>query len=140
MSDFVLRGGTVVHPDKAPEKQDILVKGGKIAGLLAPGTPVAAGIAEQKADGLHVFPGLIDAHVHFGFGTKIEEYTTETTFAAQGGIATVMGYFLNNEAYADVYKREQEYAKTRCLVDYGFHFSTCNELHIKELEIGRAHV
>ena len=71
MSDFVLRGGTAVHPDKAPEKQDILVKGGKIAGLLAPGTPVAAGIAEQKADGLHVFPGLIDAHVHFGFGTKM---------------------------------------------------------------------
>ena len=133
MSDYVLRGGTVVFPDKAPEKQDILVRGGKIAAVMAPGTPVAQGTPEQKADGLHVFPGLIDAHVHFGFGTKIEEYTTETTFAAQGGIATVLGYFLNNEAYADVYKREQEYAKTRCLVDYGFHFSTANELHIQEL-------
>ena len=28
MSDFVLRGGTLVFPDKAPEKKDVLVKGG----------------------------------------------------------------------------------------------------------------
>ena len=133
MSDFVLRGGTVVFPDRAPARHDVLVQAGKIAALLAPGAAVPPGTPEQSAAGLHVFPGLIDAHVHFGFGTKIEEYTTETAYAAQGGIATVLGYLLNNEAYADVYKREQEYAKARCLVDYGFHFSTANELHIKEL-------
>jgi len=133
MSDLVLRGGTLVFADKAPEKKDVLVKGGKIESLLAPGAAAPAGTPEQSAAGLHVFPGLIDAHVHFGFGEKIREYTDETTYAAQGGIATVLGYFLNNEAYADVYKREQEYARTRCLVDYGFHFSTANELHIKEL-------
>ena len=133
MSDFVLRGGTVVFPDRAPALQDILVQGGKIAAVLSPGAPVPTGTPEQSAAGLHVFPGLIDAHVHFGFGEKITEYTHETVYAAQGGIATVLGYFLNNEAYADVYKREQEYARTRCHVDYGFHFSTANELHIKEL-------
>ena len=66
-------------------------------------------------------------------GEKITEYTTETVYAAQGGFTTVLGYFLNNEAYAEVYKREQEYARTRCHVDYGFHFSTANEMHIKEL-------
>jgi hypothetical protein len=38
--------------------------------------------------------------------------------------------FLNNEAYADVYTREQEYARTRAYVDYAFHFSTANEEHI----------
>jgi dihydropyrimidinase len=133
MSDFVLRGGTVVFPDRAPALKDILVGGGKIAAVLPPGAPVPAGTPEQSAAGLHVFPGLIDAHVHFGFGEKITEYTHETVYAAQGGIATILGYFLNNEAYADVYRREQEYARTRCHVDYGFHFSTANELHIKEL-------
>jgi len=54
-------------------------------------------------------------------------------YAAQGGFTTILGHFLNNEAYADVYAREQEYARTRCHVDYGFHFSTANELHIAEL-------
>jgi dihydropyrimidinase len=132
-ADFVLRGGTVVFPDRAPERKDILVQGGKIAALLAPGAAAPAGTPEQSAAGLHVFPGLIDAHVHFGFGEKITEYTSETAYAAQGGFATILGYFLNNEAYTDVYKREQAYATARAHVDYGFHFTTCNELHITEL-------
>ena len=105
MSDFVLRGGTLVFPDRAPEKKDVLVKGGKIDSLLAPGT-AAPGVAEQSAAGLHVFPGLIDCHVHFGMGEKITEYSTETANAAQGGFTTVLGYFLNNEAYGDVFRRE----------------------------------
>ena len=133
MSDFVLRGGEVVFPDRKPAKHDVLVEGGKVKALLDPGAAVPPGTPEQSAAGLHVFPGLIDAHVHFGFGEKITEYSTETVYAAQGGIATILGYFLNNEAYADVYKREQEYARTRCHVDYGFHFSTANEMHIREL-------
>jgi dihydropyrimidinase len=133
MSDFILRGGTVVFPDRPPARHDIVVQNGKIAALLAPGAAAPAGIPEQQASGLHVFPGLIDAHLHFGFGEKITEYTTETVYAAQGGFTTVLGYFLNNEAYTDVFRREQEYARTRCHVDYGFHFSTANELHIREL-------
>ena len=134
-NDFVLRGGTLVFPDRAPQPLDVVVKDGKIAALLAPGTPVAARLPEQPARGLHVFPGLIDAHVHFGLsGEKITEYATETGHAAQGGFTTVLGYFLNNEAYTDVFRREQEHARPRAYIDYGFHFSTANELHIKELE------
>ncbi|MEJ0070599.1 MAG: dihydroorotase family protein [Pseudomonadota bacterium] len=110
------------------------MRDGRFAGLLRPGEPVAAGLPEQSAQGLHVFPGLIDAHVHFGFGEKITEYETETAYAAQGGITTILGYFLNNEAYGEVYAREQGYATERCRVDYGFHFSTANEQHILELE------
>jgi dihydropyrimidinase len=134
MQAFVLRGGTVVFPDRAPRPLDLLIKEEKIAAMLAPGEPLPPGIPEHSAKGLHVFPGLIDAHVHFGFGEKITEYTTETVYAAQGGFTTILAYFLNNEAYADVYRREQEHAKSRCHVDYGFHFSTANEMHIRELE------
>jgi dihydropyrimidinase len=133
--EFVLRGGTVVFPDRAPQQMDLFIKDEKIAGVLRPGEPVAKGVTEQSAKGLHVFPGLIDAHVHFGLsGEKITEYATETRHAAQGGFTTVMGYFLNNEAYTGVFKRESEYAKTRAHIDYAFHFSTASELHIKELE------
>ena len=134
MQDFVLRGGTLVYPDQAPQPRDVLVKDGRIAGVLAPGTAVA-NAQEQSAKGLHIFPGLIDAHVHFGLsGEKITEYATETRHAAIGGFGTVMGYFLNNEAYTDVFKREYGYARTRAYVDFAFHFSTANELHIRELE------
>ena len=133
MPDFVLRGGIVVDPDHQPERLDLLVQGGRITGRLAPGAGAPEGIAERSASGLHVFPGLIDAHVHFGFGEKITEYETETVYAAQGGFTTILGYFLNNEAYTEVYEREQAYARTRAHVDYGFHFSVANELHVREL-------
>ncbi|VTU45753.1 dihydroorotase [Variovorax sp. PBL-E5] len=131
---FILRGGTMVSAERDPEPQDILVEDGRIGALLAPGTPVAAHVRERRIDGLHVFPGLIEAHLHFGFGEKITEYSTETAHAAIGGFTTVLGYFLNNEAYSDVFKREQAYAKPRAHIDYGFHFSTASELHLQELE------
>ena len=135
MQEFVLRGGTLVFADRDPRPQDVWIREGRIAALRAPGERVAPGVPEQSAKGLHVFPGLIDAHVHFGLsGEKITEYATETRHAAIGGCTTVMGYFLNNEAYTEVFKREQEHARPRAYVDYAFHFSTANELHIKELE------
>jgi len=132
-NDFILRGGVVVDAQHEGRPLDLLVQNGKIVGHITPGAPVMPGLPELSAHGLHVFPGLIDAHVHFGFGEKITEYETETIYAAQGGFTTILGYFLNNEDYTDVYEREQEYARTRAYVDYGFHFSVANEMHVRDL-------
>lgn len=132
-TDFVLRGGVLVDTDSDGQALDLLIQDGRIAARLLPGTPVQEGMEEVSVHGLHVFPGLIDAHIHFGFGEKITEYETETVYAAQGGFTTVLGYFLNNEDYTDVFRREQEYARTRAHVDYGFHFSVANEMHVREL-------
>lgn len=123
----------MVSADRPPVRQDVLVQDGRIAALLAPETPLPAHVAVRRIDGLHVFPGLVEAHMHFGFGEKITEYETETAHAAVGGFTTVLAYFLNNEAYGDVYRREQGYARPRAHTDYGFHFSTASELHVEEL-------
>ena len=133
MSDFVLRGGTVVFPDRAPEPLDVLVQGRQDRRAACAGHAGAGGTPEQSAHGPACLSRPDRRHVHFGFGEKITEYTTETVIRGQGGFTTVLGYFLNNEAYADVFEREQEHARARCHVDYGFHFSTANELHIQEL-------
>ncbi len=133
IDSFILRGGTVVNADRDPQPLDILVEDGRTVALLAPDTPVPASVSERRVDGLHVFPGLVEAHMHFGFGEKITEYETETAHAAIGGFTTVLAYFLNNEAYGDVFRREQAYAKPRAHTDYGFHFSTASELHVQEL-------
>lgn len=130
---FVLRGGIVVRAEHAPQALDILVEGNVIAALLPPGASVQANVVERRIDGLHVFPGLIEAHMHFGFGEKITEYQTETAHAAVGGFTTVLAYFLNNESYGDVYRREQAYAESRVHTDYGFHFSAASPLHLEEM-------
>ncbi len=130
--DSIIRNGTVVFPDRAEAAYDIAIANSRIAALLERGTPAEAG-QEVDASGLHVFPGLIDAHIHFGFAEPVTEYTTETIYAAQGGFSTVIGYFLNNEDYAGVFERELGHAKDRAHVDFAFHFSTANENHLRDL-------
>ena len=132
--DLIVANGSVVFPQNGVVAADIAVKNGRIAAILEPGT--AQGLAADTIDatGKLVFPGLIDAHIHFGFAEPICEYTTETIYAAQGGFSTVLGYFLNNEDYGGVFEREIAYAQPRAHVDYGFHFSTASERHIRDLE------
>src|SRR3546814_19790460 len=131
--NFFLRGGTVVRADQAPQALDILVENGRIAALLAPGAAVPAHASERRIDGLHVFPGLIEAHMHFGFGEKITEYQTETAHAAVGGFTTILAYFLNNEAYGNVYRRAPAYARPPVHPAYGLHFSPASHLHLRQL-------
>jgi len=60
--DLILRGGMVVTPT-AVERLDIGVASGQVAAL-APDLKQPAGATVDAAD-LHIFPGLIDSHVHF---------------------------------------------------------------------------
>lgn len=131
MFDVIIRGGTIVSLD-GEAKGDVAIRDGKIADILTDGVTAEA-TRVIDAQGLHLFPGLIDAHVHFGFGEPVTEYTTETIYAAQGGFTTILAFLLNNEPYGDVFTREIEYAKSRAYVDYGLHFSTASPLHIEEL-------
>lgn len=131
--DTLVANGVVVFPRTGIAPMDIAISDGRIAALLSPGSDAPARRVVNAA-GRHVFPGLIDAHIHFGFGEPVTEYTTETVYAAQGGFTLVIGYFLNNEAYGGVFEREIEHAQARAHVDYAFHFSTASELHLAELE------
>ena len=81
---------------------DILIRGEKIAKITAAGSLGAAGGpgaaeghgAEEifHADGLMMFPGAIDPHVHFdepGF-THREDFLHGTSEAARGGVTTIV--------------------------------------------------
>lgn len=130
--DLLVSGATVVTPS-GTTRLEVAATDGKISALLAPGTPVQAR-RTVDGSGLHLFPGLIDAHVHFGFGEPITEYSTETVYAAHGGFTTVVGYLLHNDSYVGVFERERALAEARAHVDFGFHFSTATLTHLSELE------
>ena len=84
MIDTVVRGGTLVRPD-GRLKADIRISDGRIVEI----APELTGAGrEVDATGLHVFPGLIDAHVHFNEPGRTEWEGAETgshALAAGGG-------------------------------------------------------
>ena len=85
---MIIRNGNVVLKNTV-EKKDILVVGGKIAEI-ADYIP-ANGEEEIDASGKHVFPGLIDMHVHLrepGFERK-EDIESGAKAAVKGGFTQV---------------------------------------------------
>jgi len=60
MAEIVVRGGTLVT--EGLPQSDISIENGRIQAI-GPDLPGAA--EEIDARGLHVFPGIIDVHLHF---------------------------------------------------------------------------
>ena len=84
---YVIKNGSVVLPDGV-KKCDILVDGGRIANIAE---NISADCDSIDAEGLHVFPGLIDMHVHLrepGFEGK-EDIESGSKAAVAGGFAQI---------------------------------------------------
>ncbi|SMC51093.1 dihydroorotase family protein [Rhizobium sp. RU36D] len=87
--DTLIRNATVVTPQSVAPL-DIAITNGRIAALLAPGTPaMARDIIDAR--GLHVLSGAIDIHCHVRAPAFPERGTveSETRAAAAGGITTL---------------------------------------------------
>ena len=83
---YVIKNGSVVFPDGV-KKCDVLVENGKIAAL--GDIPCDADVID--AEGMHVFPGLIDMHVHLrepGFEGK-EDIESGSKAAVAGGFTQI---------------------------------------------------
>jgi dihydroorotase len=88
----VVTGGTVVTPSGSVDA-DVLIAGGRIAGLVSPGTVDHGSADVIDATGKLVLPGMIDVHVHTrepGYTHK-EDIVTATEQAAVGGVTTIFG-------------------------------------------------
>jgi len=92
--DLILRNGTLVTATDTGQA-DLAVAGGSIVAI-APGL---AGTSKEEIDarGLHIFPGVIDAHVHFNEPgrTEWEGFATGTRALAAGGTTTFFDMPLN---------------------------------------------
>jgi len=86
--DLVLRGGTLVLP-WGEEAADVGVRAGRIAAIGDLRTADAAEAVDCR--GLHVLPGLIDAHVHLREpgDAAVETIESGTRGAVLGGLAAV---------------------------------------------------
>jgi allantoinase len=94
MFDLVIRGGSLILPTGI-EQKDIAIADGRIEAI----TPEApSGKSEIDATGLHLFPGVVDAHVHFNEPgrTDWEGAATGSHALAAGGGTTFIDMPLNS--------------------------------------------
>ena len=84
MVDTVIRGGTIIRPE-GRTTADIGISDGRIVEI---GPELTGAIETIDATGMHVFPGLVDAHVHFNEPGRAEWEGAECgshALAAGGG-------------------------------------------------------
>jgi allantoinase len=95
--DLIIKNGTIVTAD-ATVKGSIAVKDGKIKQVAVEQTIEATADKEIDANGLHVFPGVIDSHVHFNEPgrTEWEGLATGSRSLAAGGATTFFDMPLNS--------------------------------------------
>ncbi len=88
--DLLVSNGSLVSPDGIREA-DVLVRDGKVAAIVAPGTAEGFEVRETvDAAGMMILPGMVDLHVHIGEPGKEqkEDIITGTKAAAAGGVTT----------------------------------------------------
>ena len=85
--DTIVRGGTLVTP-AGTRAADVAIAEGRVAALGAELAGTAA--ATIDARGLHIFPGVVDAHLHFNEPGRAEweGFATGTRALAAGGTTT----------------------------------------------------
>jgi len=93
-SDLLIRGGTVVLPGVGAVSADVAISGETIDAI---GARLPGAREEIDAHGLHVLPGVIDAHVHFNEPgrTDWEGWATGTRALAAGGATACIEMPLN---------------------------------------------
>ncbi len=126
--DLVIRGGTVATAEKTAVC-DVGIRDGRIAAL----GDGLKGAREIDARGKLVLPGGIDSHCHIeqlsSFGIPCaDDFHSATVSAAFGGTTTVIPFCAQHrgDALPAVLADYHEKARTKAIIDYGFHLIIAN--------------
>lgn len=129
--DLLLRNGTLVHPGLGNVPGSVGVAGGRIAALLPADTDVSAAAIVDCA-GQWIMPGVIDPHVHFGFGSPDTDFATEARSAALGGVTSALSFYRTAD-FRTAFDAYRERGAGQSCIDFGLHFGITSRLHVDTL-------
>ncbi|MDH6238105.1 dihydroorotase family protein [Cryobacterium sp. CG_9.6] len=139
--DLLIKNVHVVRPDQDHvESLDVAIKDGKFASIAADIDPsTAADVVDGQ--GRHLFPGVVDAHQHWGIYNELSEDTNiESRASAQGGVTSGItyvrtgAYYLNKSGpYKTIFPEILQAAEGRAFIDYAFHVAPILKEHIDEI-------
>ncbi len=139
--DLLIKGVRVVRPQgNAVHDADIAITGGKIT-KVAPAIDAARAREVFAGKGRLAFPGVVDAHMHSGIYSPLEEdAVSESKAAAMGGVTSSLNYFRTGQyylnkggPYAKFFPEVLKTSKNRFHVDYGYHLAPMDKTHIDEI-------
>jgi allantoinase len=120
--DLIIRGGTVVTPAET-RTEDVGILNGKIVEL-GPSLAAPARVTID-ANGLHIFPGLIDSHVHFNEPGRADWEGIETGSRALAAGGGTMFFDMPLNAHpptldADSFDQKLAAAEAKSYTDFAF--------------------
>ncbi len=139
--DLLIKGVRVVRPHgNAVHEADIAIAAGKVA-RVAPAIDVARAKEVFDGRGRLAFPGVVDAHMHSGIYSPLEEdAVSESRAAAMGGVTSSLNYFRTGQyylnkggRYAKFFPEVLKTSRNRFHVDYGYHLAPMDRTHIDEI-------
>jgi allantoinase len=140
----LVKNVTVVRPDvpgaEDGEALDLGISDGRFVRVER---DIPAGDADVVVDGRGrvAFPGVVDAHQHWGIYNPLEEDTeTESRASAQGGVTTGLTYMRTGQYYLNAGGPYREFfpkvlaaSEGRSYIDYAFHLAPMSREHIGEI-------
>ena len=129
--DLLLHDGLLVLPDFGTVPGSVGIKDGRIAAILERGAVLPADEVVDCA-GRWIMPGVIDPHVHFGFGSPENDFLTESRSAALGGVTSVLSFYRTAD-FRTAFDAYRAHAETQSCIDFGFHFGITSHLHVETL-------
>lgn len=141
--DLLIKNARIVRPGiDRPEPLDIGISGERFAAV-EPNLDPADAAEVVDADGLLAFPGVVDAHQHWGIYNPLQiDADTESRAAAQGGVTTGLTYIRTGQYYLNKGGPYEQFMPevldrtgSRAFVDYAFHLAPMQRSHIDELDL-----
>jgi len=139
--DLLIKNAHVVRPDHDQvSRVDLGIKDGVFSRIEAD-IPAEEAAEVVDAAGKLAFPGVVDAHQHWGIYNPLsDDAASESRAAAQGGVTSGLtymrtgAYYMNTGGpYATVFPTVLAATEGRAYVDYAFHLAPIEGQHIDEI-------
>jgi dihydropyrimidinase len=130
--DLLLTNAQLMLPQRGLTPGVLGIKDGRIA-IVADSDAGLSAAERIDCQGLWVMPGVIDPHVHFGFGNPETDFETEARNAAIGGTTSVLSFHRSADI-RDSFDKARDLATRQSCIDIGFHFGITSHLHVQTLQ------
>ncbi len=137
----LIRGGKLVSPEAGVFEGSLLIRGSRITAVMEPSDPYPKADRVIDAQGLWVFPGFIDPHVHIGnYREYNRDVANQTRAAASGGVTTIFTFIKTAQrhtpetSFLDILDEYVCDFTNASYVDVGMHAVISSMHHVQEVD------